>query len=105
MNVLYLPSLGSHFTIWLPCSKQEKVISATEFCSCVALSAERRGAKVARGKWIRGNLWYQTEISDVGQRYRGRDSRHQIGLEFIQIDVKRTIKAERGCDRGNDLGN
>ena len=43
-NSLYLPSLGSHFTIWLPFSKQEKVISATEFCSWPALSAERRGA-------------------------------------------------------------
>jgi hypothetical protein len=29
--VLYLPSLGSHLTIWLPVSKQEKVMSATEF--------------------------------------------------------------------------
>lgn len=43
-NSLYLPSLGSHFTIWLPFSKQENVISATEFCSWPALSAERRGA-------------------------------------------------------------
>jgi len=43
-NSLYLPSLGSHFTIWLPFSKQAKVISATEFCSWVALSTERSGA-------------------------------------------------------------
>ena len=31
--ILYLPSLGSHLTIWLPVSKHEKVMSATEFCS------------------------------------------------------------------------
>ena len=41
-------------TIWLPLSKQEKVMSATEFCSWWALSEEMIGAKVARGKWIRG---------------------------------------------------
>ena len=29
-------------------------MSATEFCSWVAFSAEMIGAKVARGKWIRG---------------------------------------------------
>lgn len=48
--LLYLPSLGSHLTIWLPVSKQEKVISETEFCSWVAFSAEMMGANVARGK-------------------------------------------------------
>ena len=42
--VLYLPSLGSHFTIWFPFSKHDKVMSRTEFCSCPAFSAERRGA-------------------------------------------------------------
>lgn len=56
VNILYFPSLGSHFTIWLPFSKQENVISATEFCSWFALSADKRGAYVARGKWIRGKL-------------------------------------------------
>ena len=49
-DVLYLPSRGSHFTIWLPVSKHEKVISATEFCSWCAFSAEMMGAKVASGK-------------------------------------------------------
>ena len=29
-------------------------MSATEFCSWCALAAEMMGAKVARGKWIRG---------------------------------------------------
>ena len=43
-------------TIWLPVSKQEKVMSMTEFCSWWAFSAEMIGAKVARGKWIRGKL-------------------------------------------------
>jgi len=42
--VLYLPSLGSHFTIWFPFSKHDKVMSRTEFCSCPAFSAESRGA-------------------------------------------------------------
>ena len=37
-------------TIWLPASKQEKVMSMTEFCSWCAFSAEMIGAKVARGK-------------------------------------------------------
>ena len=55
-NLLYFPSLGSHLTIWLPVSKHEKIMSATEFCSCVAFSADIMGAKVARGKWIRGKL-------------------------------------------------
>jgi len=32
-QAMYFPSRGSHFTIWLPLSKQEMVISATEFCS------------------------------------------------------------------------
>ena len=41
-------------TIWLPASKQEKVMSMTEFCSWWALSAEMSGAKLATGKWIRG---------------------------------------------------
>ena len=38
-----MPSRGSHFTIWLPGSKQEKVISATLFCSWLAFAAEPRG--------------------------------------------------------------
>ena len=49
-HLLYLPSRGSHLTIWFPVSKQEKVMSATEFCSWFAFSAEMMGAKVARGK-------------------------------------------------------
>ena len=32
-DILYFPSLGSHLTIWFPASKQENVMSATEFCS------------------------------------------------------------------------
>jgi predicted nucleic acid-binding Zn finger protein len=43
-------------TIWLPLSKQAKVISATVFCSCDAFSTDRRGAYVASGKWMRGKL-------------------------------------------------
>ena len=27
----------------------------------------------------------------------------QVSLELVKIDVKGTVKAERRCDRGNDL--
>ena len=53
---MYLPSRGSHLTIWLPGSKHENVISDTVFCSWCALSAEMSGAKLATGKWMRGKL-------------------------------------------------
>jgi len=40
--ILYLPTLGSHFTIWSPFSKYDKVMSRTRFCSCPAFSVERK---------------------------------------------------------------
>jgi hypothetical protein len=30
---------------------------------------------------------------------------HQVGLEFVQVDVQRTVKSERGGDGRDDLGN
>ena len=30
--------------------------------------------------------------------------RNQIGLELIQINVESSVKSERGCDGGNNLG-
>ena len=36
---------------------------------------------------------------------RARYSRHKVGLEFVQIDVKRAIKAEGCRNRRHDLGN
>ena len=29
--------------------------------------------------------------------------RHQIGLEFCNVDIEGTVKSERGSQRGNDL--
>ena len=29
--------------------------------------------------------------------------RHQVGLEFVQIDVEGTTEPERSCDRGHHL--
>lgn len=33
-----------------------------------------------------------------------KDKRDKIRLEFIQIDIQRTSKAKRNCDRRDDLG-
>ena len=30
--------------------------------------------------------------------------RYQVGLELVQVDVKRSAEPERGCDRGHNLG-
>jgi len=30
--------------------------------------------------------------------------RDQVRLELVQIDVQCAVEAERGCDRGDDLG-
>lgn len=100
-NSLYLPSRGSHLTIWLPVSKHEKVISATLFCSCLAFSAERMGARVASGKWIRGKL--RRVSCDTFSRKK--DIRNKVGLELVQIHIQATVKAERGGDARDDLGN
>merc|ERR1719339_88203 len=43
-QAMYLPCLGSHFTIELAGSKQALVISATLNCSWYAFSAEMMGA-------------------------------------------------------------
>lgn len=29
---------------------------------------------------------------------------YKIGLELVQIDIERTIKAKTGCNRADDLG-
>jgi hypothetical protein len=31
--------------------------------------------------------------------------RNEVGLELVQIDIKGTIEAQRGGNRGNDLSN
>ena len=51
---MYLPALGSHFTIWFWGSNTACVISLTFRSDFWALTLERIGAKLARGKWIRG---------------------------------------------------
>lgn len=33
------------------------------------------------------------------------DSRNQIGLELVQINVQRSVESQRRCNRGNNLGN
>jgi len=33
------------------------------------------------------------------------DSRDQVGLEFVQVDIQGTIKTQRGSDGGYNLGN
>jgi hypothetical protein len=73
-------------TIWLPGSKQEKVISATEFCSWWAFSAEMIGANVARGKWIRGKLDFSSVQKDVNKI----DSTY--GTKFVWNSFKSTFK-------------
>ena len=40
-----------------------------------------------------------------GKREMDTGERHQVGLEFVQVDVQRTIKSERGGDGRDDLGN
>ena len=35
---------------------------------------------------------------------RGRYVRHQVGLEFVQVDVQATVETEGRGDAGNDLG-
>jgi hypothetical protein len=82
----------------VPFSKQAKVISATVFCSCDAFSAERRGAYVARGKWIRGKL-YELSKPDSCEEKSINDLRNKIGLELVQVDIEGTVEAERGSDR------
>ena len=64
-------------TIWLPGSKQEKVISETVFCSWCALSAEMSGAKLATGKWIRGKgtrLVWNSLRSTLSEPSKRRDA-------------------------------
>ena len=92
-------------TIWFPASKQEKVISMTEFCSWWAFSAEMMGAKVARGKWMRGKLPKCVSHHARSPRTCHVYVRNQVGLELVQVDVEGAIEAKGGCDRGNNLGN
>jgi hypothetical protein len=56
---------------------------------------------VASGKWIRGNL--EKDVSDGCDYGSKAHIRDQIGLEFIKINIKRTIEAKRCGDRRNDL--
>lgn len=98
------PAAG--LAIWFPASKQEKVISATEFCSWKALSAEMIGAYVANGKWIRGNLKSLTFIN--GHRATDSfncDARYKVRLELIKIHVKTAIKTQRRSHARDNLGN
>ena len=39
------------------------------------------------------------------KKVNGFYSRDQVGLEFIQIDVERAVKAEGGSNRRDNLGN
>lgn len=70
----------------------------------MALSAESKGAYVARGKWIRGKL-EGNSFNRFVNKVNGFYSRHQVSLEFVQIDVERAIKAEGGSNRRDNLGN
>ena len=54
---------------------------------------------MASGKWIRGKL---AASAGAENRY-ALDTRYQVGLKLVQIDVERPIEAEGGGDGGHNL--
>ena len=77
---------------------------------------------VARIALNHGVRWLEASVGNLGNAQRlmvslfGRDDRsvgdegemdpgvgHQVGLELVQVDVERTIEAERGRDRRDNL--
>ena len=61
------------------------------------------GAKVARGKWIRGKLPKTVSHHALSPGTRHVYVRNEIGLEFVQVDVEGTVEAKRSRDGGNNL--
>lgn len=61
------------------------------------------GAKVARGKWIRGKLRGR-ELRALLQCAVGQHVRNKVGLELVQVNVQGAIETEGRGDRGDDLG-
>jgi hypothetical protein len=52
------------------------------------------------GVTIAGDNWSVADKRVVNARVR-----HQVGLELVQIDIERSVKAKTGGDGADDLGN
>jgi hypothetical protein len=117
---MYLPCRGSHLTIWDEASKQALVISATELDSWKAAKRQQGLVKVAvKSSTSRSELTLLStddgSVRSEGEMDSGEaivdliedehaepqqsliprvNSRNQVGLELVQIDVQRSIESQ-----------
>jgi hypothetical protein len=115
---MYFPFLGSHFTIWCPGSKHCVVICETLMCSWKAFSAGKMVAflniirlNAFQRTWNNGSVSCQREmdlnlgtICERGMIIWYPGIRDQICLKLCEIDIQRSVKAQRGRNRRDNLG-
>lgn len=64
-----------------------------------------RNQRGVSGQWEVDPRESETGVVGTGVYECKNDIRDKIGLELVQIDVQRSIEAERSSNRGDYLGN
>ena len=100
---MYFPLRGSQTTIWLLGSKPGQVSKTCTGRTDMASQRTLEG-KVRDLEALVGALLGRDDRRVTNERVVDTRVRHKVGLELVQIDVKRTIEAQRRGDGADNLG-